>query len=218
MEISVKSASGADEHAVIGPLIAAFLTDPVARWLYPETHQYLAVMSSFFKAFAGKAFPNGSAYFVDDYGGAALWLPPNVLPNEEELLAILRSTISEQRLESALMLFEKMGTSHPKEPHWYLPMIGVDPTRRARGYGSALMTHALQRCDSEQKLAYLESSNPRNLSLYIRHGFELIGTIQAGDSPAMFPMLRKPRVHEELLVKDALRPRFSSSLTSCYTA
>ena len=72
MEISVKSASSADEHAVIGTLIAAFLTDPVARWLYPETHQYLAVMGSVFKAFAGKAFPKGSAYCVDDYGGCTL--------------------------------------------------------------------------------------------------------------------------------------------------
>jgi GNAT superfamily N-acetyltransferase len=198
MEISIKSASGEDENAVVGSIIAAFLTDPVARWLYPETHQYLAVMGSLIKAFAGKAFPNGSAYFVEGYGGAALWLPPNVLPNEEALLTMLRSTISEQRLEHALMLFEKMGSGHPKEPHWYLPLIGVDPTRQARGYGSALMTHTLQRCDSEQKLAYLESSNPRNLSLYIRHGFELIGTIQAGDSPPMFPMLRKPRVHVEL--------------------
>ena len=70
----------------------------------------------FIKAFASKALPNGSAYFVDGYGGAALWLPPNVLPNEEELLAILRSTISEQRLETAFMLFEEMGTSHPKSP------------------------------------------------------------------------------------------------------
>jgi ribosomal protein S18 acetylase RimI-like enzyme len=155
-------------------------------------------MGSLIEAFAGKAFPNGSAYFVDGYCGAALWLPPNVLPNEEALLTMLRTTISEQRLENALMLFEKMGSGHPKEPHWYLPLIGVDPTCQARGFGSALMTHALQRCDSEQKLAYLESSNPRNLSLYIRHGFELIGTIQAGDSPPMFPMLRKPRAHVEL--------------------
>jgi ribosomal protein S18 acetylase RimI-like enzyme len=149
-------------------------------------------MGSLTNAFAGKAFANGSAYFVDGYGGAALWLPPNVLPNEEALLTVLTSTISEHRLQHALMLFEKMGDSHPQEPHWYLPLIGVDPTRQARGYGSALMTHALQRCDHEQKLAYLESSNPRNLSLYIRHGFEF-GTIQAGDSPPMFPMLRKPR-------------------------
>ena len=85
-----------------------------------------------------------------------------------------------------------MGKYHPEEPHWYLPLIGVDPLHQGRGYGSALMKHALQRCDQENKLAYLESSNPRNLSLYIRHGFEIIGTIRVADSPPMIPMLRKP--------------------------
>jgi hypothetical protein len=41
--------------------------------------------------------------------------------------------------------------------------------------------------------AYLESSNPRNISLYERHGFEIIGLIQAGGSPTLTPMLRRPR-------------------------
>ncbi|MEW6149322.1 MAG: N-acetyltransferase, partial [Pseudomonadota bacterium] len=38
--------------------------------------------------------------------------------------------------------------------------------------------------------AYLESSNPRNISLYKRHGFKIIGEIQHGTSPTMTPMLR----------------------------
>jgi hypothetical protein len=38
----------------------------------------------------------------------------------------------------------------------------------------------------------LESTNPRNLSLYKRHGFEPIGTIQQGSSPPLYPMLRLP--------------------------
>ncbi|MGH9960925.1 MAG: GNAT family N-acetyltransferase, partial [Pyrinomonadaceae bacterium] len=52
---------------------------------------------------------------------------------------------------------------------------------------------ALIPCDHDQKLAYLESTNPRNIPLYERHGFELLGTIQVGTSPRLFPMLRKPR-------------------------
>jgi hypothetical protein len=41
--------------------------------------------------------------------------------------------------------------------------------------------------------AYLESSNPRNLSFYRRHGFEPLGAIQVGSSPTLVPMLRQPR-------------------------
>ena len=66
------------------------------------------------------------------------------------------------------------------EPHWYLPMIGVDPAKQGNGYGSALLKHALERCDGEGKLAYLESSSPKSVPLYQRHGFQLVGTIQVG--------------------------------------
>jgi hypothetical protein len=47
--------------------------------------------------------------------------------------------------------------------------------------------------DRDHMLAYLESSNPKNIPLYERHGFELLGTIQVGTSPPIFPMLRTPR-------------------------
>ena len=82
---------------------------------------------------------------------------------------------------------------HPREPHWYLPLIGVDPFQQGSGLGSALMRHALARCDREGKPAFLESSNPKNVSLYERNGFEMLGRIQVGASPILFPMLRKAR-------------------------
>jgi ribosomal protein S18 acetylase RimI-like enzyme len=55
------------------------------------------------------------------------------------------------------------------------------------------MKQRLARCDSDHMLAYLEATNSRNLSLYERLGFERLGTIQAGSSPSMYPMARKPR-------------------------
>ena len=86
-----------------------------------------------------------------------------------------------------------MSGFHPAKPHWYLPLIGVDPVRQGAGYGTELMKHSLQRCDADHKLAYLESSNPRNIPFYERLGFERIGAIQAGTFPQIVPMLRKPR-------------------------
>jgi ribosomal protein S18 acetylase RimI-like enzyme len=90
-------------------------------------------------------------------------------------------------------IFEQMEKFHPAEPHWYLPMIGVDPARQGGGVGSALMAEALKVIDRNGAMAYLESSNPRNISLYKRHGFEVIGEIQSGSSPIVRPMLRKAR-------------------------
>jgi ribosomal protein S18 acetylase RimI-like enzyme len=89
--------------------------------------------------------------------------------------------------------FEAMAGHHPPEPHWYLPLIGVDPAFQRRGLGSALLRHALTTCDQNQSLAYLESTNPISVPLYQRHGFEVIGEIAEGSSLTLYPMVRKPR-------------------------
>jgi len=91
-----------------------------------------------------------------------------------------------------LSTFEKMEQSQLEEPHWYLPVIGVDPSAQGTGLGGALMRHALARCDEEGAPAYLESSNPRNISLYERHGLEVMGEIRIGAAPVVTPMLRRP--------------------------
>ena len=109
------------------------------------------------------------------------------------MVALVEESLPKERHRTVFELFEKMGAGHPNEPHWYLPMIGVDTLQQNKGIGSALMRHALERCDEEDLPAYLESSNPRNISLYRRFGFEAIGKIRAGGSPPMVPMLRKPR-------------------------
>ncbi|HYB53912.1 MAG TPA: GNAT family N-acetyltransferase, partial [Thermoanaerobaculia bacterium] len=81
----------------------------------------------------------------------------------------------------------------PDEPHWYLPMIGVEPMAQRRGLGAELMRHGVARCDREGTLAYLESSNPRNISLYLRFGFDVLDEIRVGAAPLVTPMLRRPR-------------------------
>ena len=76
-----------------------------------------------------------------------------------------------------------MGSYHPHEAHWYLPLIGVDPAHQRNGFGAALLRDTLRQCDSDHAVAYLESTNAANVPLYKRHGFEVIGTIQVGSSP-----------------------------------
>ena len=46
---------------------------------------------------------------------------------------------------------------HPREPHWYLALLGVDPALQGRGFGPHLMQPVLDRCDSDRLPAYLET-------------------------------------------------------------
>lgn len=191
--IDIDIATGAEEAAAIAVIVLAFGTDPAARWAWPDPGQYLRHFPSFVKAFGGQAFVHASAYTVAEHAGAALWLPPQVAPDEDEMMALLLGTGSAQVRQGGAAMFEQMGRYHPQEPHWYLPFIGVDPLRQGQGIGTALMQHALVPCDRDHTPAYLESSNPRNIPLYEQHGFELLGTIQVETSPPIFPMLRRPR-------------------------
>jgi len=178
---------------VVQTIVLAFAADPVVRWVWPEAHQYLESMPAFTVAFAGGGFTDGSAYTTDGYGGAALWLPPDVHPDDDAVGDIVDRTVARPLQRDLETLMSKMAAFHPEGPHWYLPMIGVDPAHQNQGLGAALLRHALERCDREGLPAYLESTNPRNISLYLRHGFVAAGEIQAGSSPTVVPMLRRPR-------------------------
>jgi len=109
------------------------------------------------------------------------------------MMALMQRTVSESTLEDFRSVIGQSGRYRPAEPHWHLPLMGVDPAHQSSGYGSALMKHALTACDHEQKLALLKSAKPRNVSFYQRHGFEVLGTVQVGSSPTGFSMLRRPR-------------------------
>lgn len=189
----IKTGLVQDEARTVGVLTLAFGVDPMARWSLPDPAKFLAIFSSITKAFGGAAFGKGTAYIANDFSGAALWLPPGVGSDEESLKRLFDENTDEDIKNDMQVIFEQMEKFHPAEPHWYLPMIGVDPMHQGTGLGSALMTEALRAVDREGSIAYLESSNPRNISLYQRHGFEVIGEIQSGSSPVLRPMLRKAR-------------------------
>lgn len=184
------ASGGSNTATAIGAVTMGFSTDPVARWVYPDPADYIRWFPSFVRAFAGKAFENGTAICTNDGGGAALWLPPNVHPDDDEIVALTLDSVSEEVQRDLFPLFEAMGSAHPDEPHWYLPMIGVETHRQGNGIGAALMHYGLERVDASNLPAYLESSNPRNISLYRRFGFEVVGTIQIGSAPPLYPMLR----------------------------
>ena len=191
--MNIRTMTPGDEFRAIDTIALAFTADPMTRWVWPNAHEYVSVMQSFVRAFGGAAFSNDGAFCSGQYAGVALWLAPGVHPDEAKLGELMETTASPAAREAGRAIFEQMATYHPNEPHWYLPLIGVDPAHQGKGHGDALMRYALARFDRERLPAYLESTNPRNISLYRRHGFEELGTIQAGSSPTLVPMLRRAR-------------------------
>jgi GNAT superfamily N-acetyltransferase len=180
------------DHA-IATLVLAFGTDPVPRWMYDDPHQYLRHMPQLFQALGASSFETRAAQRTSDGLGVALWLPPGVHSDDGPLQAVITESIAGEKQADVGAVFERTEHYRPTEPHWYLSLIGVEALHRNKGRGAALLQHGLRQCDREHRPAYLWSSNPLNTSLYERHGFEIVGTIQVGSSPSVFAKLRHAR-------------------------
>lgn len=190
MATSIHTAIDAELDRVVATAMLAFCADPFVRWVAPDPLQYLTHYPAVFRLFASTALENRTAYYAEGFSGIAVWLPPEVSVDAQE---IAQGVLPLSLHGDAPALLEQMGSFHPNQPHWYLPLMGIEPMHQRQGLGSAMLKHALLACDRDQQLAYLEASSEQNLALYERHGFEVIGTLQAGSSPPIFPMLRQPR-------------------------
>lgn len=201
MRIDVRPPRRTEITALGGVLGRAFQEDPVFRWLQPDPERRAATTPAFFGAMARHHFLAGGGVEValseQGIGAASLWAPPGrwaqrPLDQIAMLPAVVR--VFRGRLGAARALNDEMKANHPEEPHWYLAVIGSDPTVRGGGFGNALMRSRLDRCDAEGAPAYLESSNPDNIGYYNRFGFEVTGEIIApGGGPPLWPMWRRPR-------------------------
>lgn len=189
----VAAVGEADRGAVVETITLGFAGDPFMRWLWPDAATYSAAMRRFVPAYGGKAFAAGSAIVTPHCHAAALWLPPAVEPDDDLMEAIILETIDPAIMDAMIAVMEESERHHPDEPCWYLAMIAADPAHINAGLGGALMRHMLGAIDAAGATAFLESSNPRNISLYQRHGFEIVTEIRHGGSPVLTPMVRRPR-------------------------
>jgi GNAT superfamily N-acetyltransferase len=185
--------STASRDRAVATLLLAFTTDPVIRWFLPEPSRYVTYFPDVVGLMAAPAVEAGTADITGDDAGAAVWVPPGASPDNDAVGELMVRAVDEGRHPEAFAFFEQMAEHHPTGAHWYLPFIGVEPTRQGRGLGSRLLDWGLARADRDGVPAYLEASSPRNRALYERHGFVATAEVQAGDSPPMWPMHRPAR-------------------------
>jgi ribosomal protein S18 acetylase RimI-like enzyme len=182
-------------------LARAFYEDPIMMWMLPNAAQRAKTLPRMFAAMTRHHFLAGGGAEVatngSGIGAAALWDPPGRWKQSGRDELLMMPTLIwtfRSRVPAARQLMEIMKREHPEDPHWYLAVIGSDPTVRRAGFGQALMRSRLDRCDAEHAPAYLESSNPDNVPYYMRFGFEVTGEIQLpDDGPSMTPMWRSAR-------------------------
>jgi ribosomal protein S18 acetylase RimI-like enzyme len=79
----------------------------------------------------------------------------------------------------SLSMVSVLTANHPKQPHLYLQVLGVDPAYQKRHLGAELLDHlraeAVARPDVEG--VYLETATEANVGYYSSKGYEILGEI-----------------------------------------
>lgn len=201
MNIGVRPARKADVRRLSAVLGRAFYDDPVMTWMVPDAARRARALPRVFGTMARWHFlARDSAEVASGngvIGGATLWDPPGLWQSarrEEWLMAPSFMWAFRSRMAASQKVMELMKEKHPEEPHWYLMVIGTDPSVRGAGLGQALMRSRLKRCDAEAAPAYLEATKPELVPYYSRFGFDVTGEIALPDGgPTMWLMWREPR-------------------------
>ena len=201
---AARHALAADLPALEDALAAAFNDDPMITWVTGESdpeRRKAITAAGFFGPSLAAGLVRGHVYTVPSAGGgsagAALWAPPDVRVFTEAEGETFGAAMVEHAGASAMgrlmSIGEMVGSHHPGErSHFYLFIIGA--AEQGHGVGGRLLQPVLDRCDADGLPAYLESSNPRNLSFYERHGFEVRWEDRpTSDGPLFQGMWREPR-------------------------
>ncbi len=191
MTISVRRATADDLAGAAAVLAAAFDTYPWTRWSIPA-EDHAARLEQLQRIYLDHALRCGLVLVDDDGQGVAAFMPPAA----PEPPAADQERIGELLGDRVPAL---MAAQLPARPagSWDLATIGVRPANWGRGVASALLREGLRRLDAVDAAVSLETSDPRNVELYMRHGFSMTATTQIPDGPTVHSLLRAAGGAEE---------------------
>ena len=179
-------------------LARAFHEDPVASWACRPDDLRPRVLERLFGMRLRDLYPRGEIWTDDELRSVAVWAAPARWHTTAREDAAYASCLLHPRLAlrmpmviTGLLRAQRL---HPNEPpHWYLAILGTDPSAQGQGLGSAMMGPILEELDRDGVGAYLESSKEQNLDFYARHGFRVTSEKDLPRGPRLWPMWREPR-------------------------
>jgi GNAT superfamily N-acetyltransferase len=183
-------------------LARAFADSPITVYLVPKERARIITMRGFFIGGLLDAHKHGEAWVatVDDaIVGAGTWLPPGAYPPRtgrqlRQLAHLLTvAPVAPGSLVKSIRYLRAVEAVHPKDDHWYLATLGVDPPHQGKGYGGRLLDAVLPRVDEGGMPTYLETDKERNLAFYARYRFtETDKVFPVTDAPPTWTMWRDP--------------------------
>jgi GNAT superfamily N-acetyltransferase len=202
---------GADELDAAGSLFArAAYDDPCFSYLFPDPARRSRCLESFFRWCIRHGHVFGEAMRpAGALDGVMTVVRPAELAKIPERDQMVRSDYA--RVERELgeeacarlarefyerIYAEASGALHEllDDAYWELDLLAVEPKRQGQGVGSALLRHLNRLADAADAQLGLLTFNCRNLPLYERHGYVVIGHETSKPSGVQWwSMGRQPR-------------------------
>jgi GNAT superfamily N-acetyltransferase len=182
----------------------AFYDDSYFRFLFPNDSVRARVLPQIFRTQLKHIGPLGTVATVrnedDAIVAVSAWMPPHSFPPSlrvqlAQLPGSLRAFVRQMSaLRVVGVYLRTLLKVHPKEPHWYLMLLAVDPGWQRKSAGALLVERGLGFTDHEGVGAYLETQKEENLAYYRRFGFELSETLRPlAGGPPYYTMWRAAR-------------------------
>lgn len=183
-------------------LAKAMMNDPLAGYFLPDPEDRKRLLPKHLAVLARYCILFGEAHAIGtSLESCAIWLPPGeaeITPERAEAAGMdqLAEVIGEQAVEKFFGVIEHMEGIHSEvvtDDHWYLQVIGVDPTLQKSGHGRALLSPIIRRADQTGHPCYLETFAQGTVGYYQKLGFD---TVASGTEPssglAYWAMKREP--------------------------
>ncbi|MDM4719394.1 N-acetyltransferase [Micromonospora sp. WMMA1363] len=172
-EITV--ATPADRGRVVSSLAATFTQDPVLRYLFPGERAYSQFATAFFGHLFDRRVQMETIWMIERGLSAAIWEPPAAenMSSDDDLSAQLPA----DALYRVRAYDRAVHAALPKVPFWYLGVLGTHPNSAGRRWGHAVMSAGLRRAAADGVPAVLETSNPANVEVYRRAGWNVVRSV-----------------------------------------
>ena len=183
----------------LATVVAAFATDPLLRWVWPDDARYAGCAPDFFGLLLDLRLESGEVWVAADgpeLSSVAMWDPPGGLyqPPPDERWAEVQERFTAGERAGWAAFDEAMGVPAAAGPHWYLGVLATAPGRQGTGLGRAVTAPMLAAADRTGLPAYLETASETNVAIYRRLGFAIDREIDMPDGgPRCWLMVRAPQ-------------------------
>ena len=180
-------------------LSSAFMTDPFYNFVFPDAERRARLLPWLSRKLLAYAARYGVIFTDANFQGVSIWLGPNhtdLLPLGifQTGLFVFPFKVSRLEFKRSTTLAQVSNHLHKQvisTPHYYLQVVGVEPSQQGKGLGRALVQAGLSRADELKVPCYLETYNSDNLRFYSSLGFKVLGSEKASlHAPSAWGLLR----------------------------